>query len=70
MKSIEQGVRAIATALDENLPKDVTFYMAMYHDGQFTIVTTLDDELRERVSFLNAVIRREVEAAREKVKRQ
>ena len=70
MKSIEQGVRAIATALDENLPKDVTFYMAMYHEGQFTLVTTLDEELRERIGFLNAVIRREVDAARERVKNQ
>ncbi len=70
MKTLEDGVRLIAKALDENLPKDVTFYLAMYHNKEFTIVSTIEEEFKERVSFLQAVITREVEAARERTQRQ
>lgn len=70
MKTIEDGVRAIAKALDENLPEDVTFYMAMHHEGEFTIITTLEEVIGERVSFLNALVRREFEAARERADNQ
>lgn len=70
MKSLEDGVRLIAQALDENLPKDVTFYLAMHHEGEFTIISTLEDVIGERVSFLQALINREFEAAKERAERQ
>lgn len=70
MKSVEDGVRAIAKALDENLPKDVEFYLAMFHEGEFTIVSTLEEEVNSRISFLQALVTREVTAARERAERQ